>query len=123
LVNYGTTEASTSAAMLQIDEYMNVIEWLGCSILHYPNSTLGELIGILLALLSTPNNKRIRIHSDSQAVIDRVTYLIKSKGELTPRELFKMNSNIIVSEWIFKVISMNNFDIKLIKVKAHSGII
>lgn len=44
-----------------------------CSISNFPSSTRPELLAIFTAILAVPSNNFIRVYTDSQAAINKIT--------------------------------------------------
>ena len=91
----------------------------GCASTDWPSSTKAELVAIWTAVLAVPANfSHINIYTDSQAAIDGITNGLKSTWSI--RQYSKI-PNATIIEQIIKTMEIKGQDIKLIKVKGHSG--
>ncbi|POG58120.1 hypothetical protein GLOIN_2v1790829 [Rhizophagus irregularis DAOM 181602=DAOM 197198] len=90
-----------------------------CGIRFHPSSTKPELLAILTALLVTPSESRINIHTDSQAAIDGIN-TINNMVSRHGCKFLKLNNYIILFA-IYDIITSKRLDIEIHKVKGHSG--
>ena len=93
---------------------------IATSLDSWPSSTRTELLAILLAVLGTPANSTLHIYSDSQAAICTVEHIIN--GQLSARKLLKSPNNLLLIK-IMTIIREQHINVRLIKVKAHTGIV
>ncbi|GES89606.1 Down syndrome cell adhesion molecule-like protein Dscam2 [Rhizophagus clarus] len=93
------------------------------SITEWPSSTRAELGAILSAILVLQTGQRVKIFTDSQAAIDSINYINTSltNGKNKIRVWCKSNNYSIVSS-IINLIDSKHLELKLIKVKGHSGV-
>jgi ribonuclease HI len=93
------------------------------SIKDWPSSTRAELGAILSAILVLQTGQKANIITDSQAAIDSINYIRTNltKGKNNTRIWYKCNNYSIVSS-IINLIDSKRLEIKLIKVKGHSGV-
>src|SRR5437868_12005936 len=91
----------------------------GCASTGWPSSTKAELVAIWTAVLAIPSNfSHINIYTDSQAAIDGITNGLKSTWSIRQ---YSKTPNATIIEQIIKTVETKGQDIKLIKVKGHSG--
>ncbi|CAB4429033.1 unnamed protein product [Rhizophagus irregularis] len=84
----------------------------------WPSSTRAEIVAIFLALLTAPENSNVTIYTDSLGAINS----INSAFDSTTRKWLKKTNNLIIIK-IIMLIREASINIKLVKVKGHSGII
>ncbi|PKK41121.1 ribonuclease H-like protein, partial [Rhizophagus irregularis] len=83
----------------------------------WPSSTRAEIVAIFLALL-TPENSNVTIYTDSLGAIDSINLAFNS----TTRTWLKKTNNLIIIKIII-LIREASINLKLVKIKGHSGII
>ncbi|CAB5089842.1 unnamed protein product [Rhizophagus irregularis] len=93
------------------------------SITDWPSSTRTELGAILSAILVLQTGQKANIITDSQAAIDNINYIRTNltNGKNKTRTWCKCNNYSIVSS-IINLIDSKQLEIKLVKVKDHSGV-
>jgi ribonuclease HI len=93
------------------------------SITDWPSSTRAELGAILSAILVLQTGQKANILTDSQAAIDSINYIRTNltNGKNKTRIWCKCNNHSIVS-CIINLIDSKQLEIKLVKVKGHSGV-
>ncbi|GET56608.1 reverse transcriptase family protein [Rhizophagus irregularis DAOM 181602=DAOM 197198] len=93
------------------------------SITDWPSSTCAELGAILSAILVLQTGQKANILTDSQAAIDSINYIRTNltNGKNKTRIWCKCNNYSIVS-CIINLIDSKRLEIKLVKVKGHSGV-
>ncbi|CAB5181875.1 unnamed protein product [Rhizophagus irregularis] len=93
------------------------------SITDWPSSTRAELGAILSAILVLQTGQKANIITDSQAAIDSINYIRTNltNGKDKTRIWCKCNNYSIVSS-IINLIDSKQLEIKLVKVKGHSGV-
>ncbi|PKC62153.1 ribonuclease H-like protein [Rhizophagus irregularis] len=93
------------------------------SITDWPSSTRAELGAILSAILVLQTGQKANIITDSQAAIDSINYIRTNltNGKDKTRTWCKCNNYSIVSS-IINLIDSKQLEIKLVKVKGHSGV-
>ncbi|PKY59867.1 ribonuclease H-like protein [Rhizophagus irregularis] len=89
------------------------------SLKFFPSSTKAETMAILTALVVCPEFGKITVYTDSQAAIDSY-HKSKNLHTISPRRFNKINNNILWSSIHF-IIKTLSLQVKLSKVKAHSG--
>ncbi|PKC55690.1 RnaseH-domain-containing protein, partial [Rhizophagus irregularis] len=77
-----------------------------------------EIVAIFLALLTAPENSNVTIYTDSLSAINS----INSTFDSTTRKWLKKTNNLIIIK-IIMLIRKASINIKLVKIKGHSGII
>jgi ribonuclease HI len=82
----------------------------------WPSSTRTELVAIFLALLTSPINAKIKIYTDSQSAI----LMINNQYNKSGRKLLKQTNSLILLK-INMLLQEKKMDLKLVKVKGHSG--
>ncbi len=92
---------------------------LNCSarILNWPSSTRAELAAIFMALLVTPENVTVAIHTDSLAAIQ----LIRKCGSQYSSKKWLKTSNVVWILYIETIIREKHLKLDLVKVRGHSG--
>ncbi|PKC11177.1 hypothetical protein RhiirA5_397681 [Rhizophagus irregularis] len=92
------------------------------SITDWPSSTRAELGAILSTILVLQTGQKANILTDSQAAIDSINYIRTNltNGKNKTRIWCKCNNYSIVS-CIINLIDSKRLEIKLVKVKGHSG--
>ncbi|PKY35031.1 hypothetical protein RhiirB3_455340, partial [Rhizophagus irregularis] len=88
------------------------------SLFLWPSSTRAEIVAIFLALLTAPENSNVTIYTDSLGAINS----INSTFDSTTRKWLKKTNNLIIIK-IIMLIRKASINIKLVKIKGHSGII
>ncbi|CAB4483140.1 unnamed protein product [Rhizophagus irregularis] len=93
------------------------------SITDWPSSTRAELGAILSAILVLQTGQKANIITDSQAAIDSINHTRTNltNGKNKTRTWCKCNNYSIVSS-IINLIDSKQLEIKLVKVKGHSGV-
>ncbi|CAB5364498.1 unnamed protein product [Rhizophagus irregularis] len=106
-----------------INDKNKVILECSSSITDWPSSTRAELGAILSAILVLQTGQRANIFTDSQAAIDSInhTRINLTNGKNKIRIWCKSNNYSIISS-IINLIDSKHLEIKLIKVKGHSGV-
>ncbi|CAB5373729.1 unnamed protein product [Rhizophagus irregularis] len=106
-----------------INDKNEVILECSSSITDWPSSTRAELGAILSAILVLQTGQRANIFTDSQAAIDSInhTRINLTNGKNKIRIWCKSNNYSIISS-IINLIDSKHLEIKLIKVKGHSGV-
>jgi Ribonuclease HI len=89
---------------------------------NWPSSTHAELMGILSAIITSPQQSNITIYTDSNAAVTQFNSLNNGRIKLTPRQIFKLNSNTSIWNILIEIINENDLNVQLIKIPAHSGI-
>ncbi|CAB5187659.1 unnamed protein product [Rhizophagus irregularis] len=84
----------------------------------WPSSIRAEIVAIFLALLTAPENSNGTIYTDSLGAINS----INSAFNLTTRTWLKKTNNLIIIK-IIMLIREASINLKLVKIKCHSGII
>ncbi|CAB5210423.1 unnamed protein product [Rhizophagus irregularis] len=84
----------------------------------WPSSTRVEIVAIFLALLTTPENSNVTIYTDSLGAINSINSAFNS----TTRTWLKKTNNLIIIK-IIMLIREASINLKLVKIKGHSGII
>ncbi|CAB5092993.1 unnamed protein product [Rhizophagus irregularis] len=104
-------------------DMIQVILECSSSITDWPSSTRAELGAILSAILVLQTGQRANIFTDSQAAIDSInhTRINLTNGKNKIRIWCKSNNYSIISS-IINLIDSKHLEIKLIKVKGHSGV-
>ncbi|RIA86230.1 hypothetical protein C1645_829613 [Glomus cerebriforme] len=75
---------------------------------RWPSSYRAELAAILVALIISPMNSTITIFTDSKSSIDHFFYLQQQQLPLSPRNLFKEDSNNYLWTIIMDIIEINS---------------
>ncbi|GBC36081.2 ribonuclease H-like domain-containing protein [Rhizophagus irregularis DAOM 181602=DAOM 197198] len=84
----------------------------------YTNNELGaEIVAIFLALLTAPENSNVTIYTDSLGAINSINSAFNS----TTRTWLKKTNNLIIIK-IIMLIREAAINLKLVKIKGHSGI-
>ncbi|CAB5175648.1 unnamed protein product [Rhizophagus irregularis] len=83
----------------------------------WPSSTRAEIVAIFLALLTAPENSNVTIYTDSLGAINSINLAFNS----TTRTWLKKTNNLIIIK-IIMLIREASINLKLIKIKGHSGI-
>ncbi|CAB4426179.1 unnamed protein product [Rhizophagus irregularis] len=83
----------------------------------WPSSTRAEIVAIFLALLTAPENSNVTIYTDSLGAIN----LINSAFDSTTKAWLKKTNNLIIIK-IIMLIREASINLKLVKIKGHSGI-
>ncbi|PKY34963.1 ribonuclease H-like protein [Rhizophagus irregularis] len=84
----------------------------------WPSSTRAEIVAIFLALLTAPENSNVTIYTDSLGAINSINSAFNS----TTRTWLKKTNNLIIIK-IIMLIREASINLKLVKIKGHSGII
>ncbi|CAB4431793.1 unnamed protein product [Rhizophagus irregularis] len=84
----------------------------------WPSSTRAEIVAIFLALLTAPENSNVTIYTDSLGAINSINSAFNS----TTRTWLKKTNNLIIIK-IIMLIREAAINLKLVKIKGHSGII
>ena len=85
----------------------------------WPLSSRAEATAIATALLTVPQNRDVKIFTDSQSCIDTFNRLITSSPKLTHKRWIKTN-NWSIWSIVLKTVKEKELNVELIKVKAHS---
>ena len=88
-----------------------------CSLEKQLSSTRAELGAIWTALLATLSNSQVHIHTDSKAAIEVIE---KHREDNKLRNWFKVKNRSLLRQ-ILSCCIAKNLDLKLHKVKGHSG--
>ena len=116
LSQFGQQNIKLSCAWIQIKN-TNIEHSFSCSLKSFPSSTKAELMAIMTALLTCPQNCLVSIYTDSQSSIQ----LLENKTQyLNTRKKFKIKNFSIISS-IQHIIDTLSLKITLHKIKAHSG--
>ena len=86
----------------------------------FPSSAIPEFAALFTALLTAPAHCKVKIFTDSAVIIsqfNKYKFLLKQSPTYLP--FLKIN-NFVHWSCLFEVISFNNLEVSLIKVKAHS---
>ncbi|PKY33849.1 hypothetical protein RhiirB3_453104 [Rhizophagus irregularis] len=83
----------------------------------WPSSTRAEIVAIFLALLTAPENSNVTIYTDSLGAINSINSAFNS----TTRTWLKKTNNLIIIK-IIMLIREAAINLKLVKIKGHSGI-
>jgi len=100
--------------------YPSIHTSIATSLESWPSSTRTELLAMLLAVLGTPADSTLHIYSDSQAAIYAVEN-ITNGHLLSARKLLNSPNNLLLSK-IITIIREQRINVRLTKVKAHTGI-
>ena len=93
-------------------------EFSACSRLSlWPSSTKAKIVAIFLALLTAPENSNVTIYTDSLGAINSINSAFNS----TTRTWLKKTNNLIIIK-IIMLIREASINLKLVKIKGHSGI-
>ncbi|PKB93112.1 ribonuclease H-like protein [Rhizophagus irregularis] len=84
----------------------------------WPSSTRVEIVAIFLALLTAPENSNVTIYTDSLSAINSINSAFNS----TTKTWLKKTNNLIIIK-IIMLIREAFINLKLVKIKGHSGII
>ncbi|CAB4473132.1 unnamed protein product [Rhizophagus irregularis] len=107
-----------------MNEKNEVIQEYSSSITEWPSSTCAELGAILSAILVLQIGQRANIFIDSQATIDSINHirlkLINGKDKI---QIWCKSNNYSIISNIINLIDNKHLEVKLIKVKGHSGVI
>ena len=118
LAKSNTNGCLAGYSIVQVDRKDRIVREIKGRVENWYSSTRSELIAILQAILISPSNKKVEIHTDSQAAIQAINRSLKIERT---REWHKTkNSNILGK--IRENILTKNIALTLHKVKAHSGI-
>jgi ribonuclease HI len=121
--NLNTFTKHMGTGWVILNDKEEVILKCSSSITEWPSSTRAELGAILSALLVLQTRQRVNIFTDSQAAIDSInhtrTNLTNGKNKI--RVWCKSNNHSIVSS-IINLVDSKHLELKLIKVKGHSGV-
>ncbi|GES89835.1 ribonuclease H-like domain-containing protein [Rhizophagus clarus] len=122
-VNLNTFTKHMGTGWVILNNKEEVILECSSSITEWPSSTRAELGAILSAILVLQTGQRVKIFTDSQAAIDSINYINTSltNGKNKIRVWCKSNNYSIVSS-IINLIDSKHLELKLIKVKGHSGV-
>jgi ribonuclease HI len=90
---------------------------LSASVTGSPSSTRAEVWAVLIALKLLPPNSVTNIHTDSMSCINT----IKGFDTNTPKKFWKKYTNPHLIQIFSEIKKINNLEITLIKVDAHSG--
>jgi ribonuclease HI len=80
--------------------------------------TRAEIVAIFLALLTAPEKSNMTIYTDSLYAIN----LINSAFQLMTRAWFKKTNNLLIIK-IMMLVREALINLKIVKIKGHSGII
>jgi ribonuclease HI len=86
---------------------------------NWPSSTRAELVAIILAILSVPNDSAVEIRTDSSSCINSYAKIIKPHPKDTLRKQMK-KPNWQLRLRLADIITKKKLQLKLTKVKAHS---
>lgn len=86
----------------------------------WPSSSRAEVTAIATALLTVPQNRSVKIYTDSQNCIDTYTKLISNSPKLTAKRWLKIN-NWSLWSIILEAVKSKKLKLTLVKVKAHSN--
>ena len=116
LSKFGQQDIKLSCAWIQL-ENENVKHSFSCSLTSFPSSTRTELMAIMTALITCPQNCLVSIYTDSQSSIQLLDNNITPN---TTRNKFKIKNYSIISliHYIKKSLSLK---IIFHKIKSHSG--
>jgi ribonuclease HI len=90
-------------------------DFMGVVTEYSPSSTFAELLGIMMAIILIPENKKIIINTDSRASISIMTNLLKNKNTKSTN-----NSSLkYLLEWFRYWLKKNNKEIELKWVRGH----
>ncbi|CAB4443707.1 unnamed protein product [Rhizophagus irregularis] len=106
-----------------LNDKEEVILECSSSITEWPSFTRAELGAILSAILILQTRQRVNIFTDSQAAIDSINHarINLTNGKNKIRVWCKSNNHSIVSS-IINLIDSKYLELKLTKVKGHSGV-
>jgi len=85
---------------------------------HSYSSTILELLAIISVILVIPNDKKVTICTDSQAVILKMNTILQDYNEKSMRKELK-DKDIYTWNWVKLFIKTNRLSIDFIKVKGH----
>jgi ribonuclease HI len=84
---------------------------------NWPTSTKAELLAIWCVVLIAPKGKKVRINTDSKAVIDSLSDKRRKKS----RKQWIRETNYDLKRSIIELIDIKEIRLELVKVKGHSG--
>ena len=120
LIEVGSEYCSISSGFIQVGSNANYVEF-STTLEHWPSSAKGELMAIVCAIITVPNNSEIIIYTDSENTIKHFKKIEQTKFKLNPRQFFKQERNGIAWNILCEIILTKKINIELIKVKAHSN--
>ncbi|RIA98313.1 hypothetical protein C1645_812866 [Glomus cerebriforme] len=120
LIDPAMNTMSMGFALIQSSSAAPYIEF-AARIERWPSSYRAELAAILVALIISPMNSTITIFTDSKSSIDHFFYLQQQQLPLSPRNLFKEDSNNYLWTIIMDIIEINSIIVKFFKIQSHSG--
>ena len=92
----------------------------GCGVQDWPSSSRAEATAILTALLVTPRESKVIIATDSMNCVTTHRKLSRVDPKLSHKRWLKIKNWSIWSN-IIEIIKKKELNVKLKKVKAHSG--
>ena len=84
---------------------------------NFASSTRAELMAILTAIYATPRYSKLTLFTDSQAAIDAIKLVYKN-----PKKCHTKVMNWPLLKTIVEITTIQEINLKLVKVKAHSGV-
>ena len=114
VIDIGKMSMSMSLAFYQ-NRYATPEAKFKATLERFPSLTKAETAAVLAALLTTPENCKVNIFTDSKVTMDHYAHNYSST-----RLFFKEENNIIWA-MIREIIKENNLTVNFHKVKAHSG--
>ncbi|GES89656.1 ribonuclease H-like domain-containing protein [Rhizophagus clarus] len=107
---------SDMGAGVYLEMQNNTVLTTSARVAFWPSSTRAELVAIFLALLVTPSDSAVRIHTDSQCAISAIN------NWNDPRTRARMKQpNALVIMKIKMVCKEKQLNLELVKVKGHDG--
>ena len=120
LTNANSPQSRMGLGWLITDQDHTVLGTFNSSIKHWSSPTKAESMAIATALSVCPSHGNITIYTDSQNCINTYNYFCHSSA-FSMRRSLKTN-NYLIWHSIKLLITSLNLTVKLIKIKAHSGI-
>ncbi|RIA96716.1 hypothetical protein C1645_754305 [Glomus cerebriforme] len=117
VLDIGTKSCKSGLGWLETSNTNNITSFCA-KISHHASSTRAEIMAIFTALLTTPPNSQINIHTDSQCSISSFNRIMNPLTSL--RWLHKI-PNFLIWQAVKHTITSNNLTVHLHKVKAHSN--
>jgi len=119
LGNSSDGEKRMGAAWVQT-EGPNQGNFFAAGVTDWPSSYRAEIVAIILAMLTVPQNSEIEIVTDSASCINTFHRLYKPSPKHTIRRWIK-EKNWSLWMRLFEIIRRKRLQVKFKKVKAHSG--
>jgi ribonuclease HI len=119
LQNRGSTQMSMGSAWIQTSG-PNPNTTFRISSTTWPSSSKAETIAIFTALLTIPEERNVKIFTDSLTSIQTYYKLLTPRPNFTKRKLLKITNWSIWTK-VMETIQSKKLIVELIKVKAHEG--